>query len=960
MPVSLSAWKNCWEFDRAPIGRPNYRLYEPKLPFVHPISILFYKADLPTGPKPMNDSKTLLNIVCVLLLTAVLTACSGRDDAPPEPAAPLANTDTRAMEAPVGRLGDNVVPTKYDIELAVDPSKETYSGNVSIDVEIKSPTNSIWLHGKDLQVTEVYVTDSESRRIEAAYEQKLDSGVALLTLEQTVAAGAASIHFAYTAVFNSSANALFKVERDGKHYAVTQFEPIGARKVFPGFDEPGFKVPFDLSLITRATDVAITTTPEATVEALGNDTVKHVFETTRPLPTYLIAIVVGAYDVVDYGTIPANSVRHRELPLRGMAAHGQGKNLPYALNNTDGILSVLEEYFGTPYPYKKLDLIAMPQSFGGAMENVGAITYDEYLLLMDENSPLNQRRSYTAVHAHEIGHMWFGNLVTPEWWNDIWLNESFASWIMFKAAARYWPEGEFDRETLKRGLDAMSGDSLAAARQIREPVERNEEIGDAFDGITYQKGAGVLAMLERYVGEDQFQAGIRLHMQRHKDGTATAEDFIASLAEGSDRSEIEAAFKSYIEQPGVPLMSVSTNCDDAANPKLEVRQARYAPLGSSIEPGTGKWQVPFCVAYDDGTDRKSSCTLITESVQTIELDANSCPSGVMPNADGAGYYRFAMDEAGWQALIANAADLAAAEALVLADSLDAAFRADHVSAGTYLSGLVALVNHDTWDVSAAAMTHLENIVGIIDSDSMPAVEQALQKIAKPRFERLAGASGSGNELLRTQMQRFLIVIARDQGMREPLARKAALRLGLNGEPDPAAAAASELETIFSIGVQDIGQPFFDLLLKAAIDSDDSAFRVYALGALARVDDPVLVEKLQATLLAGNFKGTEMMRVISRQMVRAKTTELTYAWIRKNYAVLIERIPETFRSTNVPSLGGAFCSTAQADEWQDFVVSNADSLPGYERSLAQATESVRLCAALRDESADELVVAFEAY
>lgn len=899
----------------------------------------------------MNNNQLLRSIFCTALLTAILTACSSPGDAP---------TTNDQTVAPVGRLGDNVVPTKYDLELTVDPSQTMFSGRVSIDVEISEPTSVLWLHGKGLDISEAYLTDSRSKRITASYEQKLDSGVALLTLEQPAAAGAASIHFVYSAAFNTAANALFKVERDGRSYAVTQFEPIAARQVFPGFDEPGFKVPFDLALITRAADVAIATTPEASVEELENNLIKHVFETTRPLPTYLIAIAVGPYDVVDYGMIPANSVRHRELALRGAAAHGQGEKLNYALNNTDGILSVLEEYFGTPYPYKKLDLIAMPESFGGAMENVGAITYDEYLILMDENSPLKQRRAYTAVHAHELGHMWFGNLVTPEWWNDIWLNESFASWIMYKAADGYWPEGEFDRETLKGALGAMSGDSLAAARQIREPVDRNEQIGSAFDGITYRKGGGVLAMLERYVGEEHFRAGVRLHMDRHQDGTATAEDFISSVAEGSDRTEIEAAFKSYIEQPGVPLMSVSMHCADGAAPKLEVRQARYAPLGSSIDSGAGEWQVPFCVAFDDGAERKSSCTLITEREQTIELEANNCPSSVMPNADGAGYYRFALDEAGWQALIQNAADLAAAEALVLADSLDAAFRADRVSAAIYLSGMAALVYHDTWDVSDAAIEHLESITDIIQNDELPAVEQALLKIVKPRFEMLVDTSGSGNELLRQNMQQFLVVIAKDTAMREPLARQAALRLGLDADPDPAAASVGELETIFSIGVQDIGQPIFDLLLAAVANSQDPAFRNAALGALARVEDPALVAQLQTAVLAGDFKGTEMLRIVFRQMARARTTELTYAWIQENAAAVFELIPETFRSRIVPALGSAFCSADRADEWQEFVVSRADSLPGYERTLAQATESVRLCAALRDASADELVTAFGAY
>ena len=393
---------------------------------------------------------------------------------------------------------------------------------------------------------------------------------------------------------------------------------------------------------------------------------------------------------------------------------------------------------------------------------------------------------------------------------------------------------------------------------------------------------------------------------------------------------------------------------------LEVRQARYAPLGSSIDAAAGEWQVPFCAAYDDGDERKSNCTLITQREQSIELDAESCPSSVMPNADGTGYYRFALNEAGWKDLIESAGELSAAEALVLADSLDAAFRADRVSAATYLSGLAVLVDHGAWDVSDAAMTHLEGITSIIDNDSLAAIEPVLQKIVRPRFEALAGAGSNGDALLQRRMQRFLIVIAKDQAMREPLARQAAQRIGLNGDPDPAAAPASELETVFSIGVQDLGAPFFDLLLKAAADSQDPAFRNSALGALARVEDPALVGRLQAAVIAGDFKGTDMLRIVNRQMVRAKTTELTYAWIRENAAVLIEQVPATFRSRIVPSLGSAFCSAERADDWQTFIESHADSLPGYERTLAQATETVRLCAALRQASADELVAAFGAY
>ncbi|MDH4006297.1 MAG: M1 family aminopeptidase, partial [Gammaproteobacteria bacterium] len=617
-------------------------------------------------------------------------------------------------------------------------------------------------------------------------------------------------------------------------------------------------------------------------------------------------------------------------------------------------------YFGTPYPYKKLDLIAVPGGFGGAMENIGAITYNEFLLLMDESAPLSQRRSYTAVHAHEIGHMWFGNLVTPEWWNDIWLNEAFASWIMFKAAHAYWPDGEFDRETQKRALGAMSNDSLAAARQIREPVDHNHSISDAFDGITYQKGGGVLAMLERYVGEDAFQAGVRLHMKRHADKTATAEDFIASVAEGSDRAEIEAAFKSFIEQPGVPLLSTRLDCVDPSKPQLIVSQQRYAPLGSAIEPDAGRWHVPMCIAYSTGGVEKSQCVLLSESEQTIDLDADNCPSRVHPNADGAGYYRFAFDDAGWRSLVDEVPGMAPAEALALGDSLHAAFRTGKVSADAYVAGMVALVNHDTWDVADAATNHLESITNILDAEQLPAVEGAFRDIAGPRFARLPDGDDSGTALLRQRMQRFLIVMAKDQAMREPLARQAVARIGLDGEPDPSAAPASELETILSIGVQDIGEPFFDLLLEQAQTDEDPAFRAAARGALARVEDPALVRKLQATLLAGKFQGSEFLGIVFRQMSREATTELTYQWLTENYEEIIEQLPDSYRARALPAFGSAFCSAERADEWQAFIEARAEQLPGYERTLAQATESVRLCAALREAKAAELVTAFRNY
>jgi alanyl aminopeptidase len=904
----------------------------------------------------MLKINALWRTACVFVSLTILSGCS-QSGTPADAQGPDPLASNRS-EVPVGRLDGSVEPTRYSIELRIDPSQDGFSGIVSIDISIKKTTDAIWLHGKHLDVSEVYLIDGGGNRVEASYEERHPSGVALLTLGQVVEAGPATLHFTYDAPFNTAVNALFKVVRGEHSYAASQLQAIAGRQIFPGFDEPGFKVPFDLIVVARPDDIVVTTTPEASSETLSDGYVRHVFETTRPMPTYLLAFMVGPYDVVDYGTIAPNSIRKHELPLRGIAAKGLGDRLQYALNNTDGLLSELEEYFGMPYPYRKLDIIAVPESFGGAMENVGAIVYDEYLLLMDEDSPLGQRRSYTSVHSHEMAHMWFGDLVTPDWWTDIWLNESFASWMQTKAAQAYWPEGEFDLELLKDSLAAMSNDSLAAAREIREPIDHNDKIDGAFDGITYDKGAGVLAMLERYVGEQRFQTGVRLHMDRHADGNATAEDFIASLAEGTERTEIEGAFKSFIQQAGVPLLSVSLDCEDEENPRLNVRQSRYAPLGSTIDANSGEWQIPMCVAFIADGDEKSSCTLLSEREQSISLDANSCPTQIHPNADGTGYYRFSLDETAWQGLIANASELPPAEALVLANSLDAGLRAGKVSAETYVSGMTALVNHDAWDVADDATLYLENIADILDEDQLEPVLKAFRDIVRPRFAKLEGATDSGSSLLRRRMQRFLIVIAKDPEMREELAEQAAAVLGLNGEPDPSAAPVSQHETAFSVGVQEFGEPFFDLLLEKVVASEDPTFRDAATGALARVEDPALVEKLQEALLAGTFKRSEFRGMIFRQMFRQATTESTYVWIRENTGAILALLPDGLTGSILPSLGSAFCTVEKADEWQAFVVAHALELPGYQRDLAQATESIRLCATLREASAEDLVGAFQ--
>ena len=872
-------------------------------------------------------SSRLLMLISALLLAA----CEPASD-------PVSLVET---DAPVGQLGDNVSPQQYRLELTIDPAQPAYSGRTEIDINIAAATKQVWLHGKDLTVTSANITQA-GKTLTASWEQVLDSGVASLTTETPLEAGEATINIAYSSEFNRSSNALYSVQRGEEHYAATQFQPIAARQVFPSFDEPRFKVPFDITILAKPGDVVVTTTPETAATPDG-DLIRHSFKRTRPLPTYLLAFVVGPYDVVTWDDIPPNDIRSQPIPLRGLAAKGQGPKLDYALKHTAGLLGILEDYFAIPYPYEKIDLIATPAGFGGAMENVGAIIYDEWLLLLDENSAMDQKRAYYVVHAHELAHMWFGNLVTPDWWTDIWLNESFATWASYKAAAAYWPDGGFDKSLQRGALGAMSSDSLANAREIREVITHNDRISDSFDGITYQKGGGVLGMIENYAGEEAFREGIRHHMRRFSDSVANAPQFLESLAEGAELSEIEPIFASFISQPGIPNLQVELSCTD--QPTLSVKRTRYSPLGSEIDPASGDWQLPLCVSLYDGDARRQSCQLMTEAEQTFMLDG-ACPDFVFPNANGSGYYHFTFPEAEWQKQIDNALTLPGNEALSLLSSLDAAFRSGSLPGELYISALAMLVNHDEWEVVDNVTGYLEGLTDVISADGQPLLQSGFGAIAAARYER---ALSEGPQVLIDRLQRFMLILARDPALRAPLRDNAAAYIGYKREADRSGVNPGQLETTLSIGVQDLGLEYFEALLAFALAEQDPFIRSSALGALARAEDPAQMAQLQATVAAGSLQGTESASIMNRQMVRTASKAATFEWLKSDPVTLMSLLPETFRSIVAPGFARSLCSPEKVNEWQDILDSNQELFPGYERSMQQVVQSNALCAALREQS-----------
>ena len=762
---------------------------------------------------------------------------------------------------------------------------------------------------------------------------------------------------AYSAPFNTSVNALFRTERGADAYAASQLEPVAGRQIFSRLRRAEIQNALDVSITARADDRVITNSPETGVTELADGWLRHEFATTPPLPTYLLLFAVGPYDVVDAPVIPANAVRTEPVPLRGVAAHNMGARFGVALDDTPGLVAALEDYFGVPYPYAKLDLIAMPASFGGAMENAGAIAYDEYLILVGENPPLQQRRVYLSVHAHELAHMWFGDLVTPDWWTDIWLNESFATWMANKIAHAYWPEGEFDRATVRDAVEVMVVDSLASTRRIREPVLDNEHIEDSFDSISYEKGGGVLAMFENYVGEEAFQAGVRLHMERFAHSVANADQFIESLAQGSGHRGIVESFRSFIDQPGVPVVEARLQCAADGAPRIELRQRRYAPLGSTIDAEAQLWQIPVCIAYDAADAPGRVCTLLTERASTLDLDLDECPTAIHPNSRGAGYYRFTLDDAGWAALVDRAGALEPAEAYTLVDSLHAAFRAGTLSADSYIDGLAALAQHPAWDVASATVGKASNLLEVLEGVERERGDAVLRAVYRPRYDALGGATDESSVLLRVALTEFLALDVDDPDVRAELAALAGRTLDAAGRFDSSAAPAVLLGAVLAVGVQDLGAPFFDRLMDASIASEDPYFKNVAFDALGQVEDPELATRLRAAILERRFPLQEATGIIAGQLIGDATRDVTWDWVKANAEPVIELIPEFFRSRAVPRFGLRFCSAERAADVESFVNAHASALPGYERSLDQTLEAISLCAALRAEKGAELAAAF---
>jgi alanyl aminopeptidase len=850
------------------------------------------------------------------------------------------------------------------------PSEPTFSGQVRVQLELARAARGVWMHGRGLRVRRVSLEVPGAEPLAATWKPIDPEGLARVDFGRELPAGStAALVFEYEADWNRRLRGAYRVKEGGRDYVFTQFEPLSARAAFPSFDEPRFKATFDVALRVPASHHAVSNAPVLSESPAADGTKVVRFARTPKLSTYLVAFAVGPFDVAVAPDIAPTEIRRAKVPLRAFAAKGKGALLRYALARTRELLNVIERYFGVPYPFAKLDLIAVPDFAAGAMENAGAITFREPLLLVDERTaPIGLQRRVLSVLAHELAHQWFGDLVTMRWFDDLWLNEAFAAWLTNVAVDLRDPSQGGVLVQRKNAFAAMTGDSLPSARRVRQPIESHSDIRNAFDSITYSKGSAVLGMFERFLGRDVFRRGLRRYLDAHRFGNATSDEFFAALSTAAGR-DVASAMGTFVNQPGVPLIDVDPECT-ADGTRVRLRQSRFRPLGIAGE-NRGLWQIPVCLRFATRGPKalvREHCGLLTREDELWTLPGvKGCLAWLHPNADGAGYYRFSLPPASWAGLRDALPGLPVSEQLAAVDSVRAAFEAGRIRTDDAVKTLVSLLPTASRQVFEPVSAFLSGLrTGTRSAETRGWIESFVRAKVRPVLARLGGLDGPGGvrgkrtsgedadrRLYHERVLGSLAFVGRDPTLRAALVRRTEQMLGDGQTPPRISAMAPEvLAPALRAAVEDRGAEVVPRLERwVRSGGPDASIRSLVVPALGFATDPKMSERVLALALDPALRANELLPILSGQLKQIETREAAWAWLRNSFDAVIAKLPATHR-VYLTHIVRSFCTAQRAQEVEAFYTPRVQILKSGARSIQSAVQSIRVCAAIAAAHEDE--------
>ncbi len=842
--------------------------------------------------------------------------------------AALSAADARA--AVNNRLERDVVPTFQSVRLKIDPTLSDYSGAVHVDLTVATPTESFRLYAKEMDVIRVALAGAGGT-VGVTFEAG-ESGQLVVRAQQPLAPGDYGLDIEFRNDFDVRANGLYRVKSGEDWYCYTQFEPLAAREAFPCWDEPAFKIPYQITVTVPAQLAAVSNTPVQKESAIGGQKTVT-FKRTPPLPSYLVAVAAGPFDFVP--------IRGMSVPGRVVTVRGSAQLAAEAARITPPILAALEKYFGRPYPYAKLDLLALPEFAAGAMENAGAVTYrDEILLIDPAAASVTQRYRLASITAHELAHMWFGDLVTMEWWDDLWLNESFASWMGDKITHQVFPQYNVPVRELRGTQDAMETDARLSTRAIRQSVDAFANIDRLFDELAYQKGQAVLGMLESWLGPAVFRRGVADYLHEHEWKNATAGDLWRALSAASGR-DITAATASFLDQGGVPLVSLEPQPDGA----VRLQQQRFLNYGVHA-PQPTSWQIPVTLKYSDGRQVYTQSLLLGEAEMSVRLEKTSAPAWVHPNADERGYYRWSVPSAMLQTLAGSGPQvLNPRERVGLLNNLSALLDAGLLAGDDYLRTLGRFSDDRQPEVVSALIGGLEKVQRVFVTASLRGpFAITVRKMLRPTLLRFGMAKSRGEPEAVSLMRPNLLAALGVHGYeREVLdwAGPTARRYLAHPESVDASIAGTALNLAARDGDLQLFEEFRTRFQTAKVPSERARF----LTALGHFRNSGLMERALDYTLTGPLRPQEIFVIPRNLAENEELRDRVWRWFKRRHEAIVSRIPP-FYLPNLPRFADC-CYAARIEDARGFFGRPDTNYPGTQQQLAKVIDGIQDCAGLRE-------------
>jgi aminopeptidase N len=847
-----------------------------------------------------------------------------------------------AVPAGAQRLPGNVVPEHYTLWFAPDLEKETFRGRESIEVVLTEPSTTITLHSAEINFSEVTITSGgKTQTARVTLDETRET--ATFTVPQPIAEGKATIQIAYDGILNDKLRGFYISKANGRKYAVTQMEATDARRAFPSFDEPAFKATFDISLMIDSADTAISN-GKMLSDTPGPDPGKHTlkFGRTPKMSTYLAAMLVGDF-VCREGASDSIPIRICSTPdKRGLTA--------FALEAAQQQLAFYNKYFGIKYPFGKLDIIGVPDFSAGAMENAGAITFRERLLLVDPaNSSIGARKRVASIISHEIAHQWFGNLVTMKWWDDIWLNEGFATWMANKPVAAWRPDWHVEQDDAADTQGALGIDAMRSTRPIRMKVETPAEINEVFDGIAYEKTAAVLRMIESYVGPEPFRQGVASYLKRFSYANAAGEDFWSEVAKVTGKP-VDRILRSFVDRAGAPVLTVQSRCVAGKTTEVDMAMGRFIGVpGSPREEQT--WTLPACLKTASGQPR---CEVIDRPKQSVQLNGCSKTEGdaVFANSDSRGYYFTEYSPEAARALAQSSSTLNAVERLRLLGDEWWMVRAGRHDAGVYLDVASAFA---TDKASTVVETIAERLGAIGETLVSPSDQPRYQAWIRAHFGHqltTMGLPGGMKDDDDTQVRRATLLELVGVTGNDPEVQKRSRELAAQYLKDPRSLPATLAPTVLEVGALDGDRALYDQYvakLGALAAQPEEYYRFF--NALPWFKDPALSKRTLEYALSPAVRTQDTGTLIGQMMLKPWSEDLTWEFVKTNWQKIVKSLGEFQGIPSIVESTSTFCSAERAHEVRAFFEKNP--VPSSQRAVQQSIERIENCVALKERQSKPL-------